>query len=59
MYNFLKSTLRYEVKVSMRKSELMSPNFNCNKFTRAETANGKNQSNENMNMDSVENKARK
>jgi hypothetical protein len=27
MYNYLKSTLRYEVKVPVKKSEMMSPNF--------------------------------
>jgi hypothetical protein len=27
MYQFLKSTLRYEIKVPVKKSELMSPNF--------------------------------
>lgn len=27
MYNYLKSTLRYEIKVPVKKSEMMSPNF--------------------------------
>lgn len=27
MYNYLKSTLRYEIKVPVKKSEMMSPGF--------------------------------
>jgi hypothetical protein len=27
MYNYLKSTLRYEIKVPVKKSEMMDPNF--------------------------------
>lgn len=27
MYNYLKSTLRYEIKVPVKKSEMMSPQF--------------------------------
>ncbi len=36
MYQYLRSTLRFETTVSVRKSELMSPNFDSKNYKKAE-----------------------
>ena len=35
MYHYLKSTLRFEPTVSVRKSELMSPNFDSKNYKKS------------------------